>query len=276
MKVLRFIVTISGLIVVLALDHELDIPNVDLIVGGSNAAPGQIPYQVGLRYKNNNKHFCGGVIIDKMWIVTCAHCLYNGKDRASGIYKVDSFRAAVGTINIDSGIYYDLAEIIIHPKKDIALLKTKVEIVFTKKQTMSIPMNAKGLPKPDSVVTASGWGYTQVNIISRIINRTITFNVLNFIYQNGGPLSNILQFIQARIVADSECNDGPAYFCMRQFKTGNGTCEGDSGGPIVFKSKLYGIAQAVSKGCNYIDYNVNIAYFQSWINSYIKPKTMLL
>lgn len=56
---------------------------------------------------------------------------------------------------------------------------------------------------------------------------------------------------------------------------GDGTCFGDSGGPVVFKSKLIGVISHLTGDCKYPDIHVNIAFFQKWINSYIQPKTVV-
>lgn len=55
--------------------HELNIFSaVDPhIVGGTDALDGAHPYMVSLRLKN--RHFCGGSIISKRYILTAAHCL---------------------------------------------------------------------------------------------------------------------------------------------------------------------------------------------------------
>ncbi|XP_018367822.1 PREDICTED: chymotrypsin-2-like, partial [Trachymyrmex cornetzi] len=46
------------------------------IVGGRRAYPGEIPYQVSLQI-GNNFHLCGGVIIDKYYVLTAAHCVFD-------------------------------------------------------------------------------------------------------------------------------------------------------------------------------------------------------
>lgn len=47
--------------------------NDERIVGGYEAPEGAFPYQISLR--NNNRHFCGGSILNSRWIVTAAHCV---------------------------------------------------------------------------------------------------------------------------------------------------------------------------------------------------------
>lgn len=44
------------------------------IVGGSQAATGQFPYQVSVRV--GGKHSCGGALISQSFIVTAAHCVF--------------------------------------------------------------------------------------------------------------------------------------------------------------------------------------------------------
>ena len=43
------------------------------IIGGSDAAEGQFPYQVSL--KLYGRHICGGSVIAANWVITAAHCV---------------------------------------------------------------------------------------------------------------------------------------------------------------------------------------------------------
>ena len=51
------------------------------IVGGSNAAVGQYPWQVYIQSEapNSNKFYaCGATLISNQWLVTAAHCFMSG------------------------------------------------------------------------------------------------------------------------------------------------------------------------------------------------------
>ena len=44
------------------------------IFGGTKAVLGEFPWQVSLQYKDCDKHFCGGIILDEFTILTAASC----------------------------------------------------------------------------------------------------------------------------------------------------------------------------------------------------------
>ena len=52
----------------------------DRIVGGENATTGSWPWQASVHYNtvNTSSHFCGGSLINKDYVLTAAHCIFQG------------------------------------------------------------------------------------------------------------------------------------------------------------------------------------------------------
>ena len=161
------------------------------IVGGSAAKDGQFPYQVSLRL--NNKHFCGGSIINEKWILTAAHCLvgwanlfllnlnsikskqFKCLDR--GLFSVPRFNdtsidIVAGTNSLDKGgMMYHSKKIMGHPKynslllrHDLGLIELEKPIEFNEKiKPVSLPHG--DFTKYGQTAVLSGWGTTTVRLL---------------------------------------------------------------------------------------------------------------
>ena len=57
------------------------------IVGGVNAAKGEVGWQVGLTSdpsRNTAEVYCGGTLIQAQWVMTAAHCTYDYSSKKKG------------------------------------------------------------------------------------------------------------------------------------------------------------------------------------------------
>ncbi|XP_031752037.1 transmembrane protease serine 2-like [Xenopus tropicalis] len=131
-------------------------------VGGANAAPGNWPWHVGLRYKTGL--LCGGSIISPKWIVTAAHCVYGSRSSTSG-WKV--FAGALTLPSYSDANGYSVERIIVFPgynssnnDNDIALMKLTDKITFNyNTQPVCLP-NAGMFWEAGTQCWISGWGTT--------------------------------------------------------------------------------------------------------------------
>ncbi|XP_055598659.1 collagenase-like [Uranotaenia lowii] len=220
------------------------------IVNGNVAALGQFPYfaQILLTV-GGNSYLCGGSIISNRWILTAAHC-------ATG---VSSFQIFVGSVQINKGTKYFSQEKYIHPSYnmylnyDIALIRVNSTIIFTD--------NVKPITLPSVGESNQYEGYKPL---------IMGFGMRGD-YQG---TSSLLKYAEVSVISNSQCEItfGPAVIIPSTMCTvglaGQNTCNGDSGGPVVYDNVQIGIISFVHvNGCESGNPfgHVRVASLRQWI-----------
>ncbi|XP_026461617.1 chymotrypsin-1-like [Ctenocephalides felis] len=218
------------------------------IVGGENAKEKSVPYQVSLR-NAENKHFCGGAIIDDYWVLTAAHCMGQRFEVVAGVNKLD-----------EVGERYRIEKTITDKfdeqtaANDLALVKLRNKIKFSDK-VQKIPFEDKYIGGGEDA-RLTGWGRLGKD----------------------SPPPNDLQELNTFTIPQSVCrrmfNEDKIPIHDSQICTfadmGKGACKGDSGGPLVINGQLHGIVSwgipcAVGKP----DVFTRVSHYVDWIKSKI-------
>jgi len=207
------------------------------IVGGSKAAPGEFPWQVALldaaTANTFNAQFCGGALVTERWVVTAAHCVFDGRVEPPSAVDV-----LVGTTSLKSGgIRVDVDTIVVHPRynertseNDIALLRLAEPVDVETLPVVTLAGEA-ALTSAGTLATAIGWGDTLVK---------------------GDRYPVDLRKVQVPIVTNRVCNGRRSYdgdvtakmLCAGFAAGGKDSCQGDSGGPLVVPDGDGGFALA--------------------------------
>lgn len=194
------------------------------IVGGELAYPGAWPWQTGFKRTPDDIIFCGGSLINKEWIVTASHCVY------------DMLRANENTVllavlgEFDKGnveeheISVKSKKIIMHPEYDpetfdydIALVKleTPLKEFSVYIRPVCVPGGDQTFDKESSCYI-TGFGRTQ----------------------QAGELAEMLRMAKVPLVDDETCNKAygnkltARMICAGFPQGGIDACQGDSGGPL--------------------------------------------
>nr|AAB66650.1 serine proteinase [Herdmania momus] len=199
------------------------------IVGGTTVTHGSIPWQVSLRLKRELRHFCGGSILNRNWILTAAHCIRKPQ-------QPKKYLAILGDYD---RIQYDFSEMKVgfrlifnHEKynpatfeNDITLMKMDTSISIATIFGQSVFPPANKVPAAKSKIIVSGWGDTKGTTQDVKLNQ-VTLPVMSF---------KLCKKLYSKVVGAA-----PVFktsLCAAYKKGGKDSCQGDSGGPLVQKSK---------------------------------------
>ncbi|XP_040066288.1 trypsin-like [Ixodes scapularis] len=246
--------------------------NIERIVGGQPADPGEYPWQVSLRKVGRDgrtRHFCGGALINDQWVATAAHCVVT---QLGGVVEpASTIKVRVGEHDQNS---LEGEEIQVNAKQifkyhgyqgynnDIALIK------MAKRVRLSGRVQPICLPAPGEIFegmncVSSGWGATT---------------------SGGGAPSSVLREVSVPVYNNNVClgpyarkfriNIRNWHLCAGALEGGRGSCYGDSGGPFQCKRKdgNWALAGLVSfgSGCAHRDYPdvyTRVTEFLSWIST---------
>ena len=207
------------------------------IVGGVQAVKNEAPYLVSLQVGSFG-HFCAGTLISSEWVLTAAHCVDGKIDRVVvGLYSQS---------NLDNAEVLAPYKIYVHPEYsndsyDFALIRLNKPSKFT-------PIKLTDVEPIKGNATVFGWGDTS----------------------EGGSMSDIMRKVTITIVDRNTCNSKIAYnglidesmICAGLAKGGKDSCQGDSGGSLVFNGRLAGV---VSWGYGCARPNKYGVYSNVWI-----------
>ncbi|XP_050344647.1 chymotrypsin-1-like [Nymphalis io] len=200
------------------------------ILGGS--AAGRVPYIVALSSGISVRNFvCGGSLVTNRHVLTAAHCI---RAVFSGGNLLGSLRGTVGTNRWNTGgTRYQFARNITHPhyvhsiiKNDIGILVTTTNVVMSNtvaRVNLNYDFVGAGV-----ATTVTGWGRTST----------------------GGSISQVLMQLSATVIDGNRCvtdvrnraaqlniRNAPAVQPHIEICTfhsnGRGTCNGDSGSPLM-------------------------------------------
>lgn len=196
------------------------------IEGGVKAEMDEFPYMAMLTHTTGYL-FCGAALISNYYVLTAAHCVYNGES----VKLPSNVVVRLGDYNWDTEeesnhVNIPAMKITIHPKfhydntfHDLALVRMASPAPQT---TLITPVC---LPPPDKTFAGqtavlSGWGSTDID---------------------GFP-TKYLQKAKLTVLGQEECSDRlkgfriyliPEKVCAFAQKTAS--CKGDSGGPLVWE-----------------------------------------
>ncbi|XP_055490173.1 granzyme K-like isoform X1 [Leucoraja erinacea] len=219
----------------------------DEIIGGHDAVPHSRPYMASLQmfksWKQQYVHYCGGVLINREWVLSAAHC----EIKDGTIAGKQKLRVVLGAQSLSR---YESSKQIFHIKRqiphpefrgntmenDIMLLELENNAMINNDvDVLKLPGGMVNDLKPGTSCFVAGWGKTRK-----------------------GSLSDTLQEVTIEVIDRKTCNSEDYYdhkpeitqnmICAGDNEGRGDSCGGDSGGPLLCNGTYVGIV-SFGQGC---------------------------
>uniref|UniRef100_A0A8D2LR25 Plasminogen n=1 Tax=Varanus komodoensis TaxID=61221 RepID=A0A8D2LR25_VARKO len=205
------------------------------IVGGCVSNPHSWPWQISLRLRILDAHFCGGTLISPQWVLTATHCL----QRSS---RASTYKVAVGSHTEralePSTQHRDIEKIFKEPNgADIALLKLSSPVLITNEVIPACLPSVNAVVPGGAECYVTGWGDTKGTGGEGLLKET-GFPVIE------NKVCNRPDFLGGRVRTTE--------LCAGNIDGGTDSCQGDSGGPLVCEEQGKYIVHGVTSwglGC---------------------------
>uniref|UniRef100_A0AAQ5Z3L6 trypsin n=1 Tax=Amphiprion ocellaris TaxID=80972 RepID=A0AAQ5Z3L6_AMPOC len=213
------------------------------IIGGREAAPHSRPYMASIQVPEgeNLKHECGGFVIADQWVMTAVHCMPNGANGRKVVLGVHSLSEPEETKQT-----FDILELHNHP--DFSVVNYDNDIALIK---LDHPFNASDAVKAVEFLRAGG---TNPDTDAEVVNSARCRRSDYF-----GR-----KFTSNMICAHKVCPDP----CDQPHKKED-SCDGDSGGPLLYNGVAVGITSNGGKKCGQLRkpgiYTI-ISRYTEWID----------
>ncbi|XP_064611890.1 chymotrypsin-like serine proteinase [Liolophura sinensis] len=225
------------------------------IVGGSDAAPGQFPWQLLLQ--RDGSYICGAVLISADRALTAAHCLGEGYTYSviAGLHNRNTPNGNEVTRTVSTWTMHpSYSEGSGYPN-DIAILRLESPVPINNYIKAIARASSTSGDFSGKTCTLSGWGRLS----------------------GSGDAATVLQHVSMPAITNSECSSrwffipgasiNAGHICV--YQSGKSACSGDSGGPMVCEGLLAGITSWGMSTCSGSLPSVysRVSYFEQWLDA---------
>lgn len=192
------------------------------IVGGTNAAQGEFPWQAALVANGEKSPFCGGTLVSTKSVICASHC-YTPVSQFKVVLGLNDYTQNTGQKS------FTPVSFVTNPSFNMQTVDWDYAVI-----TLSQPVTFTSTMSPVCLPAQTGSYYD---------NKMLTVTGWGTLYSNG-PQPNVLQKVNVMAITNAACTSKPNIYTSQQVtdrmicadSPGKDSCQGDSGGPLVYQT----------------------------------------